>query len=246
MVIRFLKQLFHKDMIVYWCISLILCWGIAYLFFRSVVVMGGFSFGAVFLVYVQNNRRKEKEQWQLTLQFRDGIQSLSNALVAGYSIENAFAEALKDLCFLYSDDAMIVREFQNINYQIRLSRNVEELLMEFGIRSGIEDIISFSEVVMTAKRTGGDLIKVIRTTSSNISDKIDIQTEIGTLIAAKKMEGYIMCVIPIGIIVYLNMCMPEFLLPMYETLVGRVVMTVALIFYILAIVLLQKIVNIKV
>ena len=118
--------------------------------------------------------------------------------------------------------------------------------MEFGIRSGIEDIISFSEVVMTAKRTGGDLIKVIRTTSSNISDKIDIQTEIGTLIAAKKMEGYIMCVIPIGIIVYLNMCMPEFLLPMYETLVGRVVMTVALIFYILAIVLLQKIVNIKV
>lgn len=246
MVIRFLKQLFHKDMIVYWCISLILCWGIAYLFFRSVVIMGGFSFGAVFLVYVQNKRRKEKEQWQLTLQFRDGIQSLSNALGAGYSIENAFAEALKDLCFLYSDDAMIVREFQNINYQIRLSRNVEELLMEFGIRSGIEDIINFSEVVMTAKRTGGDLIKVIRTTSSNISDKIDIQREIGTLIAAKKMEGYIMCVIPIGIIVYLNMCMPEFLLPMYETLVGRIVMTVALILYILAIILLQKIVNIKV
>lgn len=246
MVIRFLQQWFNKDTVIYWCISLVLCWAIAYLFFRSMVVMGIFSFGSIFLVHVQKKRRKEKEKWQLTLQFRDGIQGLSNALGAGYSIENAFTEALKDLCFLYNEDAMIVREFQNINYQIRLNRNVEELLLEFGTRSEIEDIISFSEVVMTAKRTGGDLIKIIRTTSSNISDKIDIQREISTLIAAKKMEGYIMCVIPVGIIVYLNMCMPEFLLPMYETIVGRVIMAVALIFYVLAIVLLQKIVDIRV
>lgn len=229
-----------------WAIALAMCWTAAYLFYRNIWAVGLFTGGALFLVNMQMKSRTEKRKWKLTLEFRDGIQSLSNALGAGYSIENAFAEAVRDLRLLYDEDTEIVKEFQGISQQIRLNQNVEDLLMEFGSRSEVEDIISFAEVVMTAKRTGGDLIKIIKTTSNNISDKIDIQREITTLIAAKKMEGYIMCVIPFGIIVYLNLSMPDFLTPMYETWIGRIVMTIALVFYLLAILLLQKIVNIKV
>lgn len=229
-----------------WIIALVLCWTAAYLFYKSVWAVGLFTVGALFLVNMQMKSRAEKRKWRLTLEFRDGIQSLSNALGAGYSIENAFAEAVRDLRLLYDEDTEIVKEFQGISQQIHLNQNVEDLLMEFGNRSEVEDIISFAEVVMTAKRTGGDLIKIMKTTSNNISDKIDIQREITTLIAAKKMEGYIMCVIPFGIIVYLNMSMPDFLAPMYETWIGRIVMTIALVFYLLAVLLLQKIVNIKV
>lgn len=229
-----------------WIIALVLCWTTAYLFYKSVWAVGLFTGGAWFLVNIQIKSRAEKRKWRLTLEFRDGIQSLSNALGAGYSIENAFAEAVRDLRLLYDEDTEIVKEFQGISQQIHLNQNVEDLLMEFGNRSEVEDIISFAEVVMTAKRTGGDLIKIMKTTSNNISDKIDIQREITTLIAAKKMEGYIMCVIPFGIIVYLNMSMPDFLAPMYETWIGRIVMTIALVFYLLAVLLLQKIVNIKV
>lgn len=205
-----------------------------------------FSLGSIVLVQVQIKSRTKKEKWQLTLQFKDGIVSLSNALTAGYSIENAFSEAVKDLRFLYEDSSRIVIEFQQISQQIKLNRNVEELLLEFGSRSGIEDIINFAEIVTTAKRTGGDLIKIMRTTSNNISDKIEVQREIGTLIAAKKLEGNIMSVIPMGIIIYLNCCMPDFLDPMYQDLIGRVVMSIALIGYLLALLLLNKIVSIRV
>lgn len=208
--------------------------------------MAAFSLGSLYLVHMIAGERKKKEKWQLTLQFKDGILSLSNALVAGYSIENAFGEAIQDLILLYEIDSMIVREFQLINQQIKLNRNIEELLLEFGERTAIEDVLSFAEIVTTAKRTGGDLVKIMKTTSRNISDKIEVQREISTLIAAKKLEGNIMSVIPAGIIVYLNLCMPGFLAPMYEGGLGRAVMSIALVFYLLALLLLNRIIAIQV
>lgn len=229
-----------------WIISLAICWGIGYLFYKSIVVMMLFSIGALLLVHIQIGAREKKKKWQLTLQFKDGIISLSNALTAGYSIENAFDEAVKDLCFLYEDDAEIVKEFQQISLQVKLNRNVEELLLEFGNRTQIEDVINFAEIVTTAKRTGGDLIKIMKSTSNNISEKIEVQREITTLVAAKKLEGNIMSVIPLGIIMYLNLSMPGFLEPMYQGVIGRGIMSISLFCYLAALLLLNKIVTIKV
>lgn len=226
--------------------AIAICFGTGYLFYRSFIAMLLLGIGSFELVYIQGKARQKKKEWQLTLEFKDGIQSLSNALTAGYSIENSFAEAIKDLRFLYEEDGDIVKEFCKINQQIKLNRNIEDLLMEFGNRTGIEDIISFAEVVTTAKRTGGDLIKIMKITSDNISEKIEVQREIRTLIAAKKLEGNIMSLIPFGIIIYLNVCMPDFLLPMYEGIIGRCVMSIALISYVFAIILLNRIVAIKV
>lgn len=223
-----------------------ICCGVMYLFYHSMLITAVSSLGAFAFAKYQQRKRVEKAKWQLTLEFKDAIQSLSNALTAGYSIENAFSEALRELTFLYDKDADILKELQVINQQIRLNRNVEDLLMEFGNRSGVEDILSFAEVVMTAKRTGGDLISIMKTTSERIGEKIEVQREIKTLIAAKKLEGTIMCVIPFGIIIYLNLCMPGFLEPMYKGEIGRGIMTLALIGYVGGIGLLNKVVAIRI
>ena len=221
-----------------------ICCGVMYLFYHSILITVVSSLGTLIFAKYQQRKRIEKAKWQLTLEFKDAIQSLSNALTAGYSIENAFPEALRELTFLYDQDADIMKELQLINQQICLNRNVEELLMEFGNRSGVEDILNFAEVIMTAKRTGGDLISIMKTTSESIGEKIEVQREIRTLIAAKKLEGTIMCVIPFGIIVYLNLCMPGFLEPMYKGLIGRGIMTLALIGYVAGVALLNKVVEI--
>ena len=199
----------------------------------------------ILLMKTFKKKRIESRKWELQSQFKDGIQSISNALNTGYSIENSFGEAIKDLSLLYEKDALIIKEFRYIQRQISMNKNVEELILEFGRRSGIDDILSFAEIIRTAKRTGGDLIKVIRITSDNISERMEIQREIKTLITAKKLEGNIMSLLPVFIIVYLRICMPGFLMPLYSTLIGRMVMTGALVTYAAAVWLLQKIINIQ-
>jgi len=194
---------------------------------------------------IWKKRRLEQRKWELQLEFKDAIQSISNALNIGYSIENTFGEAIKDLVMLYGTESMIIKEFKGIQRQIKLNRNVEELLLDFGKRSGIADIKSFAEIVGTTKRTGGDLIKIIRLTSENISERIEIQREIKTLVSAKKFEGNIMSLLPVFIILYLRLSMPGFLDPLYKMLVGRIIMVVALVLYIMSVWILQKIVTIR-
>ena len=101
-----------KERVTAWGTALIITWGMAYLFYKNVVIMLLATPVAFFLVRFQKKRWKEKRYWELNLQFKEGIQSISAALNAGYSIENAIYEAVNDLALLYEEDAYIIKEFQ--------------------------------------------------------------------------------------------------------------------------------------
>lgn len=224
--------------------SLIACM-IGILFYQSII--GILIVCPIIFFYLKRKRKRclAERKWQLNQEFRDGIISLSAALSAGYSIENAFEEALKDLSLLYPDKAMIIIEFSCLLNQIRMNVTVERVLSEFGNRTGIEDIISFAEVFTTAKRTGGDMIKIIKTTCNTIGDKIEIQREIKTLITAKKFEASIMNLIPFVFISYLSYFSPGFLGPLYHNMFGIIVMTIMLLCYLGAFQLSEKIMMIE-
>lgn len=188
----------------------------------------------------------KERKWKLNLEFRDGILALSAALEAGYSAEHAFDEAYKDLRLIYHEEALVIKEFSYMINQIRMNISVEKALNDFGERTKVEDILSFSEVFSTAKRTGGDLIHVIKITGKIISDKIEVKREIITLITSKRMEANIMKVIPLLILIYLSVSSPGFLNPLYHNLYGIVVMTFFLACYLGAYLIINKIVAIEV
>lgn len=219
---------------------------LGYVFYQSIFGMILLSPIILLIRRIQRKRKIEKRKWQLNIEFREAILSLSAALSAGYSVENAFEEAFRDLKLLYGENALIMQELSYLINQIRMNITTERALMEFGQRSGIEDIICFAEIFATAKRTGGDLIKIIKTTSNTISDKIEVKREILTLLSAKRYEANIMRMIPIVIIFYLQLSSPDFLKPLYHNLFGILVMTVLFIIYIGAYYLIEKIIAIEV
>lgn len=198
--------------------------------------------------YIKSRRRSliKERKWKLNLEFKDGILALSAALEAGYSAENAIEEARKDLMHIYLEGAMIMQEFTYMSNQLRMNVTVEKVLEDFAVRSQVEDILSFSEVFTTAKRTGGDLINVIKLTGNIINDKIEVKREIITLITAKRMEANLMKGIPLFILIYLSLSSPGFLDPLYHNAFGIIVMTVLLILYLAAYLIIEHIVAIEV
>ncbi len=219
---------------------------IGFLFYRSAFACLLLCPGIYLHLQKKRKERIARNQWKLNLEFRDGLAAISAALSAGYSAENALVEALKDLSLIYPRNAMILKEFAFMNNQIRMNITVEKALNEFGERSGIEDIISFAEVFSTAKRTGGDLIQVIRSTSATLNDKLEVKREILTLITAKKLEAEIMKSVPLGIIGYLTLSSPGFLTPLYHNLLGVTIMTILLFLYLGAMKAVNKIISIEV
>lgn len=188
----------------------------------------------------------KKRQQELSRQFLDGMQSVSVALSAGYSVETAFGEALKELRTMYDEEAMIVREFRYITVQLNMNRSLEELLLGLAGRSGIEDIRNFADIFSAAKRTGGNLIAIIRNTVLMISQKEETKREIDTCLAGKRMEQNIMSGIPCLILIYVQLVSPGFLDGMYHNPAGVLVMTACLGVYALAWFWGRKIVNIEV
>ena len=169
--------------------------------------------------------KKEKVKKRLILEFKALMEALTASLRAGYALERAFAEAKNDLELLYDKNAVIFEELNSILSGLGMNVELEILLKDFGERSGIDDIRDFGNVVAVAKKSGGNVVRVIEKTVNCISDKLAVEEEIDTLIAAKKLEERIMMIMPYGIIFYLRISNGEFLQVLYHNGLGIVLMT---------------------
>lgn len=188
------------------------------------------------------DRRRER----LALSFQDLILSFGSALRSGYSMENAFREADRDIRLLHKEEEDICKESRMIICQIENNHPLEELLMDFGKRSMQPDIRDFASVFLVARKSGGDMGKIIQNTAKHISEKMELKREIKLLFAAKKMEQRVMSIVPSAIILYIRVTSPGYFAPLYGNPAGIVIMTVCLIVYILSILLSHKIMHIEV
>lgn len=198
---------------------------ICFLFYDS--YKGIFLFAPIYFIDYKNmkKRRINDRKRRLTIQFKDMMEALVNSLNAGYSLEHAFGDARKDLLLVYEKDAYILKEIDVILTGLKMNIPLERLLKDFGTRSSIEDIDNFAKVVAVAKRSGGNLIRIIQKTVNSICDKINVEEEIETLITSKKIESKIMMLMPYGILFYLRMANGEFMTPLYHNLIGIAFMT---------------------
>ncbi|MCD8104027.1 MAG: type II secretion system F family protein [Lachnospiraceae bacterium] len=239
-------QFSGKEWVRYMAFYALLDGCVSYLFFQSAAAFLLLLPGAFLFFREQRKSLLNKRKKEITRQFLDGIQLMLAALQAGYSPENALGEALKELRKIYPPDALIVVEFHRMDAQIKMSRSLEELMLDFGRRTDVPDILSFAEVFLTAKRTGGDLIEIIRNTVFCIRQKQETAQEIETCLAGKVMEQNIMSAIPLLILAYMKLPSPGFLDVMYETTAGIAVMILCFGVYLLAYFWGQSIVRIEV
>lgn len=141
----------------------------------------------------------------LQLGFKHMLFSLSSSLSAGRSVENAFREAEHDLQLLNPGGAGdMIAELRIICVRLEYGQPVEEALRDFGRRSGLEDVGRFADVFSICKRTGGDLVEVVRRTSGIIGEKLEIEQEISVMIAQKKFESRALLVSPFALVLFMN------------------------------------------
>lgn len=196
-----------------------------------------------------HKRKKEmvrKQRQSLSLQFKDALTSINASLQAGYSLENAFIEAYREMCQYHGLESMIAKELQLIKRGIHNGQPIEVSVLDFGGRSGIEEIIDFSTVLAVAKKRGGNLNETIQQSIGVIEEKMETRQEIDTLLSGKKLEARIMSTIPFFIILYMNITSKGYFEPLYQTIGGNILMTICLLMYLSAMGISQKIVNIDV
>lgn len=239
-------KLSYKEIMLIVVISAFIIGCISYLFYRSFIVI---IFLSPLSILIYKSRKKQlinKRLKELNLQFKDCILSISASLTTGYSIENSLKESYKEMKILYGERSLIGIELINMIRQVDVNIPIEKVFFDFAKRTDLEDVKLFVSVFQIAKKGGGDLTKVIKSTANNISQKIEVKKEIDTLISGKRYEQTLMNIIPMLIILYINYSSPELLKPLYKNLLGVIIMTACLIVYVFAYCLSKTIVNIEV
>lgn len=216
-----------------------LCYREYYMFFLSIPF-------SVWYIRWKQKQKKEKRKKLLEHQFYDVLQAFHTAIRTGYSMEQAVTECKNELIQIYGKENDFVRELVFMEKQMRLGVPVEQLFLDFGQRSCVEDIRYFGEIFLIARRSGGNLAQIIEKLANVLGEKIRVQKEIDVAIAGKRMEQGIMSIVPGGIIFYMQITSDGFLDVLYHNFLGMAVMTVCLMIYIFSFWMGRKIIRISI
>lgn len=209
-----------------------------------IMVSAGIVAGNIFLP-IRRNQIIVSRKKKLRKQFIDLLDSLSTSISSGKNVPNAFITAREDLLMQYQPDAFIVQEVDNIISGIENNIDVGSMLLNFGERSGIQDIRTFGRVFETAYSKGANLKDVVRNCHSILSSKCEIEAEIETKVASNKNEQNIMLIMPIVLIGMIKMAGSDFA-ENFTTLTGIISTTIAIGAFIGAYFLGRKILKIEV
>lgn len=225
-------------------LSLSLSVVIAYLFYDS--WWGMLLFPAVLWLLHKSSMETgvQSVQDQLAKEFLDVLRTVSAALLAGLSMENAWREAGREIGVLYGEDSAMGRELAEINNSVRVGVPLERQLEDLAERSGNSDIASFAEVFAFAKRSGGNFVTIMECTANHIRARYDTEREIQVLVASKRMEQKIMNLMPMFILAYLKVSSVGFLDVLYRNPAGVIFMSGCLLVYGMALLLAEKILRI--
>ncbi len=175
----------------------------------------------------QNEMRKER----IRQEFKEILLSVASLLQTGYSVENAFNDAVDVLENLYGPNSILLYDLMEMNRQVKMHVPVEKAFLGIAEKYPIEEIESFGEIFLYTKRLGGGYARYLRDTADRLEERINMQGELLSMISQKKLELTIMSVMPMAIVLYMKITSKGFLDPLYHNLTGVVLMIVSLIVY---------------
>ena len=203
--------------------------GVSMLFFRSplLVLLLPLILKPAWKLY--GDYRRDQRKKKLLREFRDFLFSLSASFSTGRHMTEAMKEAEGALYHIYGDKGILAKE---LRYMIKAidetGQSDQKLFADFAVRTGLEDIQLLSEVYRTCRETGGNMAAAVNKAAALLTEKINLEMEIQTMLSQKKLEGTIIAVMPAVMILFLLWMSPEYLEPMYTTPVGRLMMAAAL------------------
>ena len=203
----------------------------AWLFFDSVFGLLPLIPYAVFSVYKIARTTGDRQRNIVTEQFKDVLACMLTALEAGYSVEKSVGSAKADMTIMYGSDAYMVRELEKMERKLGLGENIEDIFEAFAGHTGIREIENFADVFVVAKRSGGDIIRLLRMANRDLYEKIELKREVESVIASVLTESAVMKLMPPAILLYMRVFSAQMISVLYESVPGRIIMCVVAALY---------------
>jgi len=220
---------------------------VLFIFYNIIIlsIVGGAIVGIV-NIFIASRTAVKKRKTRLRLQFFDLLEAMSVAMRAGNPMLKSLQSAREDLVLIHPEGSDIIVELDAIIGKFNNAVPLSETFEDLALRSGLEDIKSFASVYATIEGKSSRADEIIKETQQIISDKMEIEMEIDTMMTAAKSEVNIMLVMPLVILGVIGYAGAGFMDAIYTTVGGRIVATVSLMIFIMCYIMARKFSEVKV
>ncbi len=177
-------------------------------------VLAGTALGAYIPLFLLL-RRRNKRIGAFNKALPDSIETMSRSLRAGYSLVAALGVVAEGAAEPAKSEFAEVFRKQNFGLPLR------DCLFQLLDRVPSPDLRVFVTGVLVQKDTGGNLAEILDRITAVIRERLKIQGEIRTHTAQGRMTGWILCALPIVMLLAINWINPGYSKPLTETPLGR-------------------------
>jgi tight adherence protein B len=185
-------------------------------------------------------RRRNNRVAKLNAQLPEALTIVSNSLKAGFGLLQALNGAADQL------EHPISTELARTIHEMNIGSSAEEALLGLSERSGSYDLDIVVTAILVQRTVGGNLGEILDTVAETMRERIRIRGEIQTLTAQQKLTGLVIGCLPFGVGILFEVMSPEYISPLFTTLVGKGMLGVGLVLEIVGLLIIQRILNIEV
>jgi len=189
-----------------------------------------------FILKLMRRRRIERFNAQLA----NALGGMSNALKAGFSIQQAFDAIVQE------KESPIAQEFGMFLQQLRVGVKFEEALSDMDRRIGSEDLTLMIQSIEIARQTGGNLTEVFDRIAETIRERRRVEGKIKSLTAQGRIQGRVVGAMPVVLGFVLYLLDPQMMLSFVRSMAGIVVLCSVVVMEICGMLIIRKIVDIDV
>jgi len=171
-----------------------------------------------FLPRIWVSRRTGARLSAFNKQLPDTISLLSNSLRAGSSFLQSSELVSRE------SQPPIAIEFGRVVREVNLGLAMEEALHNMVRRIRSDDLDLMVTAINIQQQVGGNLAEILDTIAFTIRERVKIKGDINTLTAQGRYSGYLVAFLPIGIMLALQMINPDFMAPLFNETIGRILL----------------------
>jgi tight adherence protein B len=176
-------------------------------------------------------------------QLPDMIQMLGNAMRAGISIQNAIQRIAPEL------PAPMSVELGRVAKELSFHVSLQDALLHFQQNMPSDDLVIFTTALNVQLESGGsNITTTLERISEKIRERIKLNAEIKSLTAQQQYSGYVIAMLPVGLVTLLLVINPNYILQVFRTTgwCGWVMFGTALVFLVTGFLTIRSITQVRV
>jgi len=206
----------------------------------GLAVAGSLAAGAFFLPRVAVNRLRKRRRDRFDLQLLEALPMMSNALRAGFSVNQAFESVAE------GTDPPMRQEIALFLQQLRVGVSFYDALAALDRRVGSEDLTLVCTAIDIARRTGGNLTEIFDAIAATIRDRLRIRQHVRSLTAQGRLQGLVIGAMPFLLGAGMAIFKPSLMLPFACSLAGAATLLAVTLLVALGGLMIRKIVTIDI